>query len=125
MPHITVEYSKNLEQSADVSELIKAVHKAAIGTKAFPVSAIRTRGASRKNFRVADGDPRNAFLAVVIRVAQGRTPELRHEIGSAIFESVTNHMRDVSAAIPLAITVELQEIDQTAAFRHSTIPANP
>jgi 5-carboxymethyl-2-hydroxymuconate isomerase len=123
MPHVVVEYSKNLEQSVDISELIRVVHDAMIATDAFPLEAVRTRAAPRDDFRIADGDPRNAFLAVVGRIAPGRPQALRHELGRSLFEAVQSYLSDVSEAIPLSITVELQEIDQTSAFRHNSIVA--
>ena len=125
MPHVVVEYSRNLEQSVDISELIRVVHDAMVATDAFPLEAVRTRGAPRDDFRIADGDPRNAFLAIVGRIAPGRPQPVRHELGKALFEAVRDYLSEVSETIPLSITVELQEIDQTSAFRHNSIPAKP
>ncbi|SDS48686.1 5-carboxymethyl-2-hydroxymuconate Delta-isomerase [Bradyrhizobium canariense] len=125
MPHIVVEYSKNLEQSVDIPDLIRVVHDAVIATNAFPLEAVRTRGAPRDDFRIADGDPRNAFLAVVGRIAPGRPQQLRHELGKTLFDAIRGYLSDVSEAIPLSITVELQEIDQTSAFRHNSIVVKP
>jgi len=125
MPHVIVEYSKNLERNVDISELIKVVHDAVIATNAFPLEAVRTRGAPRNDFRIADGDPRNAFLAVVGRIAPGRPQQVRHELGKTLFDAIRDYLSDVSEAIPLSITVELQEIDQTSAFRHNSIVAKP
>jgi 5-carboxymethyl-2-hydroxymuconate isomerase len=125
MPHIVVEYSQNLEQSVDIAELIKIVHDTAIATKAFPLEAVRTRGAARQDYLIADGDPRNAFLAVVGRIAPGRPQQVRHELGKTLFDAIRTYLSDVSAAIPLSITVELQEIDQTSAFRHNSIVVKP
>jgi 5-carboxymethyl-2-hydroxymuconate isomerase len=123
MPHIVVEYSRNLEQSVDISELIRVAHDAVIATNAFPLEAVRTRGAPRDDFRIADGDPRNAFLAIVGRIAPGRPQTVRHELGKMLFDAIRSYLSDISEAIPLSITVELQEIDQTSAFRHNSIVA--
>ncbi|MGA7805222.1 hypothetical protein [Bradyrhizobium sp.] len=125
MPHVVVEYSENLARSVDISELIKLVHETLVATNAFPLEAIRTRGAARRDVRIADGDPRNAFVAIVGRIAPGRSQQLRHDLGKTLFEAVRRHLIDACAAIPLSITVELQEIDQTSNFRHSSIGAEP
>ena len=123
MPHIVVEYSANLEEDVDVAALLRVVHDALLATEAFPPEAIRTRAARRDMYRVADGNPRNAFLAIVGRIAPGRLPELRHSLGKTVFEAVRAHLSEVSARRPLSITFELHEIEQTAAFRHNSIPA--
>src|SRR5258708_14103819 len=125
MPHIIVEYSKNLEQNVDIAELIRVVHDAVIATNAFPLEAVRTRGAPRNDFRLAGGDPRNGFLAVVGRIAPGSPQQGRHELGKMLFDAIRGYLSDVSEAIPLSITVELQEIDQTSAFRHNSIVVRP
>ena len=121
MPHIVVEYSANLERDVDIAALVKVVHDAFIATAAFPLEAVRTRSVRRDNYRIADGNPRNAFLCVVGRIAPGRPQETRHHLGKLVFEAIQFHLSEVSAKIPLSITFELHEIDQTSAFRHNTI----
>ena len=106
MPHVIVEYSQNLERSVDISELIKVVHDAMIATNAFPLEAVRTRGAPRNDFRIADGDPRNAFLAVVGRIAQiqGATREAVEAI-----QGITTTIEEVSnIAATIASSIEEQ-----------------
>jgi 5-carboxymethyl-2-hydroxymuconate isomerase len=58
---------------------------------------------------------------VVGRIAPGRPQETRHHLGKFVFEAIQSHLSEVSAKIPLSITFELHEIDQTSAFRHNTI----
>lgn len=125
MPHVVVEYSRNLEQSVDIPALINVVHEAVIATGAFSPAAVRTRAAPRDDYRIADGDARNAFLAIVGRIKPGRPQQVRHDLGRMLFEAVRGHLDDVAARIPICITVELQEIDQTSAFMHNTIVAAP
>jgi 5-carboxymethyl-2-hydroxymuconate isomerase len=125
MPHIVIEYSANLDVQTDIPALVRVTHEAVFATGEFALEAIRTRTARREVYRIADGDPRNAFVAVVGRIAPGRTGELRHSIGKAVFEAVQTQLATLSASIPLSLTVELHEIEQTAAFRHNTILPRP
>jgi 5-carboxymethyl-2-hydroxymuconate isomerase len=121
MPHVTVEYSVNLEQHTNISALVKVVHETLVASGVLPVEAIRTRAAPREHYRIADGDPRNAFLAIVGRIAPGRPPGVREALGQTLFEAVRSHLSEIFASVPLSMTVELQEIDQSANFRHSSI----
>ena len=85
MPQITVEYSRNLETRADVRVLIDAVHEAARATGLFDLgNGIRTRAAPRDVYRVADGDPANAFVAVILRIAEGRSVEQRTRLADDV-----------------------------------------
>jgi 5-carboxymethyl-2-hydroxymuconate isomerase len=123
MPHIVAEYSANLEQSVDIMALLDVIHKAVVATGAFPLEVVRVRAARRDQFKIANNDPRNAFLAIVGHIAPGRPQNIRHEIGKATFSAVCSYLNEVSNTIPLSITLELHEIEQTAAFRLNTIKA--
>ena len=41
MPHLTVEYSANLDDQIDIQKLVEAVHQAALRTGVFEVAAVR------------------------------------------------------------------------------------
>lgn len=123
MPHIVAEYSANLERNVDIMALLDVIHGAVVATGAFPLEVVRVRAARRDQFKIANNDPRNAFLAIVGHIAPGRPQNVRHEIGKSMFDAVCAHLNDVSNTIPLSITLELHEIEQTAAFRLNTIKA--
>jgi 5-carboxymethyl-2-hydroxymuconate isomerase len=60
MPHITIEYSANLDGRLDIDALIAAVHQAAIGTGIFePAHAARRRqGARARRMTIVAPQPR-------------------------------------------------------------------
>ena len=123
MPHLTVEYSANLKKKIDIQKLVEAVHQAALHTGVFEVAAVRTRAAGREHFVVADGHRDNAFVAISVRVAPGRSPETRKRLGQEIFDAAYNFLKDVYATTPMAISLEVLEIDNTAAFRKKNLDA--
>jgi 5-carboxymethyl-2-hydroxymuconate isomerase len=121
MPHILVEYSANLEPRMDAAALVTAVHEAAIATGVFKVGGIRTRAARREVFRVADGSPDNAFVAVTARIAAGRDEETRRRVGKTIFDSLCGELQPIYETTPIAISVEVQELIEIGAFRRNNI----
>ena len=121
MPHLTVEYSANLDNQIDILKLIEAVHQAALGSGVFEVAAVRTRAERRDYYVIADGHPDNAFVAISVRVAPGRPPETRRRLGQEIFEAACGYLEKVYERMPLAISLEVQEIDNTAAFRKNNL----
>ena len=121
MPHITVEYSDNLESDVDPRRLIAAVHRAALDSGIFELGAVRTRAARRDNFVVADGDPENAFVAVTIRIGPGRQADDRRRLAAAVMQAVTAETADAFARRGLSLSVEVQEIDNTAALRTNNL----
>jgi 5-carboxymethyl-2-hydroxymuconate isomerase len=121
MPHITIEYSANLKDQIDVPKLVEIVHQAALRTGVFEVAAVRTRAAARDLYVIADGHADNAFVAIGVRVAPGRPAETRRRLGQEIFDAACEFLGKVYATSPLAISLEVQEIDNTAAFRKNNL----
>ena len=123
MPHLIVEYSANLKKQIDIFKLVETVHQAALHTGVFEVAAIRTRAAGRDYYVIADGHRDNAFVAIFVRVAPGRSPETRRRVGQEIFDAACEFLKHVYETTPLAISLEVQEIDNTAAFRKKNLDA--
>jgi 5-carboxymethyl-2-hydroxymuconate isomerase len=123
MPHLIVEYSANLDDQIDIEKLIEAVHQAALRTGVFEVAAVRTRAERRDYYVIADGHEDNGFVAISVRVAPGRSRETRQRLGQEIFDAACEYLEKVYERTPLAISLEVQEIDNTAAFRKNNLHA--
>jgi 5-carboxymethyl-2-hydroxymuconate isomerase len=121
MPHIIVEYSANLDGRIDVKALVDDLHAATAASGLFEIPAIRTRAVRREVFRVADGDARNGFVHVTARVRQGRTAEQRKALGQALLAAANRRLDGVFASQPLALTIEVHEIDPEMTFRRNSI----
>jgi 5-carboxymethyl-2-hydroxymuconate isomerase len=108
MPHIIVEYTKNILH--DVDKLLKklTVDLSNCGPT-YPISAIRARAIELRSFYMADGAEDYAFVHIELRVAPGRPPEAKLAARMALLEAAKAHFHDVFAARPLALTVELTE----------------
>ena len=121
MPHLTVEYSANLDRVLDVPELLDVLHAAAAGIEAFPLAGMRTRAARREHYVIADGHPDNAFVHLVLRIAHGRSLEVRQAAGEVIFTALCAYLQPIYASTPLAISFEIQEIDPVLNFKHGNL----
>ncbi len=121
MPHIIIEYSANLDGRLDVKSLVDEVHQAVIASGLFELPAIRTRAVRRDVFRVADGDARNGFVHITARIRQGRTADQRKSLGQGLLAAANRRLEPAFAAQPLALTVEVHEIDPEMTFRRNSI----
>jgi 5-carboxymethyl-2-hydroxymuconate isomerase len=121
MPHITMEYSANLEPELDIRRLVDAVHDTVARSGIFELGGIRTRAEKRDAYRVADGDPANGFVHVVIRIAPGRPLEKRKALGEAVLATVSKELDPIYAKRGLAISVEMQELDAALNFRRNNL----
>jgi len=122
MPHQIVEYSANLEDKVDIGELLFLLHETVAGIDAFPRAALRTRAVRRERYRIADGHPDNAFIHVLLRIASGRSLQVKKEAGERIFQSLCDFLAPVQTATPLGISFEIQEIDPDLRWKDNNLP---
>ena len=111
MPHQTIEYSANLEAELDITELIRVMHDTAANVEALPLGGLRTRAVAREYYRIADSHPDNTFINVVLRIAPGRSNEIKKDAGDVLFEALTNYLESIYSHAPVAISLEIQELD--------------
>jgi 5-carboxymethyl-2-hydroxymuconate isomerase len=123
MPHLIVEYSANLENQIDILQLVEKIHQAALRTGVFEVGAVRTRAVKCDYYVIADGHRDNAFVAIMVRIAPGRPLETRQRLGQDIFDAACEFLETVYETTPIGISLEVQEIDKTAAFRKNNLHA--
>jgi 5-carboxymethyl-2-hydroxymuconate isomerase len=119
MPHIIVEYSANLDDSLDIRALVDALHQCAIDSRIADAAAIRTRAERRDIFRVADGNPANGFVHIVARLRIGRSEEHRRTLADTLLAATDQQLQRADQIHPLAITVEIEEIDNITARRNN------
>lgn len=111
MPHVIVEYSANIEADITPQRLVEEIHQAAIASGIAEPVGIRTRLMRREHFRVGDGNPQNAFVHIDIRARKGRPLEQKKHAVQTIYDQANKTLDHVFKARPLALTVEIHEID--------------
>jgi 5-carboxymethyl-2-hydroxymuconate isomerase len=121
MPHIVVEYSDNVSSRISIDDLVECIHQAALRTGVFPVGGTRTRAAKRSCYRIADGHPDNAFVHVVLRIAQGRDLATRRRVGEEVFGSACRYLEALLEDTPLGISLEIQEIDPEVSWKKNNL----
>ena len=111
MPHIIVEYSRNIEASQPMEGLLRAIHEAAIVSGVFETQAIRTRGEPRDAFLIADlKNPHAGFVHITARIRPGRSQETRQRLGEGLLKAAEEYFRGAAYAHPLALNVEIHEL---------------
>ena len=121
MPHITIEYSANLETDVAPAVLVDALHAAALATGVFPLGGLRTRAERRDVYRIADGDAGNAFVAVVARIGAGRDAATRLRVAEALMRVLEDVTAQAFARRGLAMTVDVEEIDAGASLKTNNL----
>ncbi len=121
MPHITIEYSANLEAEIAPMALVAAVHRAALTVPAFEIAGLRTRASRREFFMVADGDPTHGFIAVTARIGPGRDQATRTAASRTLMDALYQAVAPVYESRGLALSVEVTELDGEGMTRKNNL----
>src|SRR5205085_9702727 len=108
MPHFTIEYSANLDTRVDMGKLVELVRKAAVETGVFPIGGIRVRAIRCEHYAIANGEANFGFLAMVLRLGEGRDLATRKAAGEHIFEVLSSYLEQVFASSQFALSIDLQ-----------------
>ncbi|MES2196250.1 MAG: 5-carboxymethyl-2-hydroxymuconate Delta-isomerase [Pseudomonadota bacterium] len=121
MPHFTIEYSANLDARADMAELVEVVRKAAVETGIFPLGGIRVRAVRCEHYAIADGNPQHGFVAMVLRLGEGRDLAARQKAGEHIFRALSDHLDPVFANSKFALSFDMQINDKETSWKRNNI----
>lgn len=121
MPHITLEYSANLESALDMHGLCTALKNAAAATGIFPPAGIRVRAIQCAHSVIADGDPRHGFIDISVRLRAGRSDDARTKATDTIFATAEEFTAAHMASNPFMLSLELREIDPQMSRKASSI----
>jgi 5-carboxymethyl-2-hydroxymuconate isomerase len=121
MPHFTIEYSANLDDRVDMAEVAEVVRKAAVETGIFPLGGIRVRAIRCEHYAIADGNPHLGFLAMVLRLGEGRDLATRKKAGEHIFKALSAHLDPVFAETKFALSFDMQINDKDTSWKRNNI----
>jgi 5-carboxymethyl-2-hydroxymuconate isomerase len=121
MPHFTLEYSANLDALVDMGEVVEMVRKAAVETGIFPLGGIRVRAVRCEHYAIADGNPDLGFLAMVLRLGEGRDLATRQKAGEHIFKALSDYLDPVFTASKFALSFDMQINDKEMSWKRNNI----
>ncbi len=121
MPHFTLEYSANLDARVDMGEVVEIVRKAAVETGIFPLGGIRVRAIRCEHYAIADGSPHFGFLAMVLRLGEGRDLATRKDAGEHIFKVLSAYLDPVFKESKFALSFDMQINDKETSWKRNNI----
>jgi 5-carboxymethyl-2-hydroxymuconate isomerase len=121
MPHFTLEYSANLDARIDMGKVVEVVRKAAVETGIFPLGGIRVRAIRCEHYAIADGNAEFGFLAMVLRLGEGRDLATRKKAGEQIFKALSAYLDPVFAKSKFALSFDMQINDKETSWKRNNI----
>ncbi len=122
MPHCILEYSANVADRPNFDRLLGDLHEALMSTGQFSLADIRSRVIRHEHFRVGDGDPQRAFVALTVEILDGRGEEAKARVSEATHAVLMRHFPASLAQRTCAVTVQVRDIHR-ASYRRQT--SNP
>ena len=117
MPHVTMEYSANLESLVDFDGLCRAIHTTGIATGLFELGAVRVRAIKCDHYAIADLLPQNSFIDTSIRIGLGRSQADKERLGDAINTTMNEFLAAQLAEPYFAISIEVREINTPLSWK--------
>lgn len=121
MPHLTIEYSANLEAAGDLPGLCLALRRALLDTGLFEEGAVRVRALPCPHYAVADLLAENAFAALVLRIGAGRRAEDKTRLGRAVMAAAEAHFAALLAEPHFALSLDIVENNPALSWKTNAI----
>ena len=121
MPHITVDYSPDMEERADMAALCDVLRQAAIDTGILPMPGIRVRAIRATHVSIADGDPQHGYVDISLRLRGGRSDEAKRAATAHIFAAAEAFLAPAMARHSIALSFEMRDIDPDLSPKTGTI----
>lgn len=120
MPHLTLEYTDNLE--FEVQPLLARLHEELVATGAVNLKGIKSRAIRLTDFRIADGNPDYAFVHVNLLIREGRPVEVQQEAARRVMDVLKETFGRRYENGYLSLSVDIKEMREGIAQTLHNIP---
>lgn len=115
MPHLIIEYARDLEQQIPANALLEAAYQGALESQLFTPSDIKVRAIAYDHF--LSGEAHQRFVHVNLKLLSGRNTAQKTQLS----EQVLEHLKQALTALDIenvSVTVELQDIERNTYSKH-------
>jgi len=120
MPHLTLEYTDNLQ--LDVQPLLARLHAELVATGAVNLKGIKSRAIRHSAYRIADGNEEYAFVHVNLLIREGRPFEVQKDAAQRVMEVLKETFGDRFEKGHLSLSVDIKEMRDGIAQTFHNIP---
>jgi len=121
MPHITLDYSANMEERTDIAALCSHLRQAAAATGVFPLAGIRVRAFAASHVSIADGGAQHGYIDISVRLRAGRDLDTRKRAARTLFDAAQAFLAEAMQQHSIALSLEMRDIDPGLSPKCGTI----
>ncbi len=120
MPHLILEYSKNIDDESrlidnsalDFKPLFLTLHKFLQEKLPTDISSCKSRCIPRKLFFIGECEAKNAFAHLTIKILAGRSDKHKHQLGHEILKIMLNFFQPYESNLSIQLSVEVMDLDK-------------
>jgi len=120
MPHLTLEYTDNI--NFEVQPLLARLHSELVATGAINLKGIKSRAVRHSQYRIADGDPNYAFVHVSLLIREGRPLEIQKDAAQRVMAVLKETFGYRFTDSYLSLSVDIKEMREGIALTLHNIP---
>ena len=120
MPHMTLEYTDNLQ--FDVQPLLARLHAELVATGAVNLKGIKSRAIRHAEYRIGDGNPDYAFVHVNLLIREGRPIEVQKDAAQRVMMVLKDAFGDRFEKGYLSLSVDIKEMREGIAQTFHNMP---
>ena len=118
MPQMTLEYTANIIQEIKARELFSQIHHIFEEIGGIRIENCKSRAIRLDDYYIGKGKIENAFVHLEIRFIEGRSAELKGEIGQQSLAFLETYFAESISSLDLQITVEIIDIHKHGYFKY-------
>ena len=121
MAHLVIQFSPELSKNYNFDNLVNSLRTIMIKTGIFPVGGIRERAWPTVYSSIADGNQKNKYVDILLRMGKGRSLEEKKNVGEEIISFCKIFFKQETEKDYFALSLEIIEIDAELSWKFNTI----
>lgn len=118
MPHLIMEFSKNLGNAAELEPLLKELHQIVGTAESVNIETVKSRLYPHEIYYVGADSSRRAFLHLTIKILPGRTLEWQQGVGENVHGAAKKWVAEhLKPGVNCSTTVEFVELAEATYFK--------
>jgi len=119
MPHLVLEYTKNVKFKTNFTDLFTALHKTLKNAANMNMEDCKSRAVKLENYSVSDSKNQSEFAHLSVSILEGRSPDLKQLIGETLLDKLKDAVQTDSQIVDLQITIEIKEMVKSQYFKYT------
>jgi 5-carboxymethyl-2-hydroxymuconate isomerase len=120
MPHLTLEYTDNLD--FDIQQLLERMHTELVATGAINLKGLKSRAIRHTEYRIADGNPDYAFVHVNLLIREGRPLKIQQDVSQRVLAVLKETFGERFEHGYLSLSVDIKEMREGISLTIHNIP---